>query len=140
MMLYMFSLTLQMTALIFAALSRKFVSAKISYQLFVILPTALVLSLNFKTNNTISCSLLAMSVPVQDAVSELKCVSLGKLAQTLYLMLNILTIVALWLIFVKLDSWRVRGKGIFSCRAKKVSDNQFEGMYGKNKDIRNPLI
>jgi hypothetical protein len=81
-----------------------------------------------------------MSVPVEGAVSDLKCVSLGKFAQTLYLMLNIVTIVALWLIFVKLDSWRVRGKGIFSCKAKKVSENQFDGMYGPNKEIRNPLI
>ena len=64
-MLYMFSLSLQITALIFAALSRKLVSGLISYQLFVILP---VLSLNFKTNNTISCSLLAMAVPVEEAV------------------------------------------------------------------------
>jgi hypothetical protein len=136
----MFSLTLQMIALIFAALSRKLVSALISYQLFVILPTALVLSLNFKTNNTISCSLLAMSVPVEGAVSDLKCASLGKFAQTLYLMLNIVTIVALWLVSVKLDSWRVRGKGIFSCKAKKVSGKQFETMYGSNKEIRNPLI
>jgi hypothetical protein len=55
-------------------------------------------------------------------------------------MLNIVTIVALWLVSVKLDSWRVRGKGILSCRAKKVSDNQFETIYGSKKEIRNPLI
>ena len=120
-MMYLFSLSLQITALIFAALSRKLVSGIISYQLFVILPTALVLSLNFKTNNTISCSLLAMAVPVEEAVSDLKCVKLGKYAQMLYVVVNIATIGAMWLMYVKLDSWRVRGKGIFSCKAKKVS-------------------
>jgi hypothetical protein len=114
-MMYLFSVSLQITALIFAALSRKLVSGLISYQLFVILPTALVLSLNFKTNNT---SLLAMAV---QAVSELKCVTLGKYAQMLYVAVNVATIGAMWLIYVKLDSWRVRGKGIFSCKAKKVS-------------------
>jgi hypothetical protein len=139
-MLYMFSISLQITALIFAALSRKLVSGIISYQVFVTLPTALVLSLNIKTNNTISCSLLAIAVPVQEAVSGLKCVSLGKYAQMLYLMLNIVTVAALWLIFVKLDSWRVRGKGIFSCKAKKVSDKQYVGMYSFNIENRNPLI
>jgi hypothetical protein len=117
-MMYLFSVSLQITALIFAALSRKLVSGLISYQLFVILPTALVLSLNFKT---ISCSLLAMTVPVEEAVSELKCVTLGKYAQMLYVAVNVATIGAMWLIYVKLDSWRVRGKGIFSCKAKKVS-------------------
>ena len=111
-MMYLFSVSLQITALIFAALSRKLVSGLISYQLFVILPTALVLSLK---NNT---SLLAMAV---QAVSELKCVTLGKYAQMLYVAVNIATIGAMWLIYVKLDSWRVRGKGIFSCKAKKVS-------------------
>ena len=120
-MMYLFSVSLQITALIFASLSRKLVSGLISYQLFVILPTALVLSLNFKTNNTISCSLLAMAVPVEEAVSELKCVTLGKYAQMLYVAVNVATIGAMWLIYVKLDSWRVRGKGIFSCKAKKVS-------------------
>ena len=111
-MMYLFSVSLQITALIFAALSRKLVSGLISYQLFVILPTALVLSLK---NNT---SLLAMAV---QAVSELKCVTLGKYAQMLYVAVNVATIGAMWLIYVKLDSWRVRGKGIFSCKAKKVS-------------------
>ena len=110
-MMYLFSLSLQITALIFAALSRKLVSGIISYQLFVILPTALVLSLN---NNT---SLLAMAVHVEEAV----CVTLGKYAQMLYVVVNIATIGAMWLMYVKLDSWRVRGKGIFSCKAKKVS-------------------
>jgi len=120
-MMYLFSLSLQITALIFAALSRKLVSGLISYQLFVILPTALVLSLSFKTNNTISCSLLAIAVPVEEAVSDLKCETLCKFAQMLYVVVNIATIGAMWLIYVKLDSWRVRGKGIFSCKAKKVS-------------------
>ena len=140
MMLYMFLLSLQMNALIFAALSRRLVSGIISYQLFVILPAALFLSLNFKTNNTISCSLLAMAVPVKDAVSHLKCVTLGKFAQMLYLMLNILSIAAQWVIFVKLDSWRVRGKGIFSFKAKKVSDKQYVRIYSTNNENRNPLI
>lgn len=100
-----------LTALIFATLSRKVVSGTVAYLLFSTLPTALVLSLNIDVNKTISCSLLAISIPVKGAVSDLQCDSLGKYAQMISGVLLIASLTLQYLVYVKLDRWKVRGRG-----------------------------
>jgi hypothetical protein len=116
--LYLYLISHLLTALIFGTLTRKPVFGTVAYVLFSIMPTTTVLSLNLETNKTISCSLLALSVPIKGAVSDLKCVSLGGYAWLFYIVMLLITLVVEFYIFVKIDKWRVRGRGIFSCTCR----------------------
>jgi hypothetical protein len=111
------------------------ISGTVSFLLFSTLPTALVLSLDVKTNRTISCTLLAISVPVKDAVLGLNCVTLGKYASFVSYIIFTMSLVAQWLIFIKLDIWRVRGKGIFSFTCR-VPREQIEFGEGPRENMR----
>lgn len=83
-MLFLYSLSLQLTALIFGTLSRRVISGSTVYMLFTTLPAALMLSMDARMANKVACSVLGAVRRLgedDDVISEMQCVSLGKKAQ-----------------------------------------------------------